>query len=137
MGDADKSYSAIPNFETYHYKNDKGEDCILKDECGNETPFIDENGKKKFILDSDGNYTAKFSLFSNRDVNAINKVLGTITQERFKKQESIYHSLGLNAIFKLYPGNHRTIFDNRHIIFEDVDKFIQEYIKQDLNEKLK
>ena len=88
-------------------------------------------------MDSDGNYTAKFSLFSNRDVNAINKVLGTITQERFKKQESIYHSLGLNAIFKLYPGNHRTIFDNRHIIFEDVDKFIQEYIKQDLNEKLK
>ena len=137
MGDADKSDSAIPIFETYHYKNDKGEDCILKDECGNETPFIDENGNQKFILDSDGNYTAKFSLFSNRDVNTINKLLGTVTQERFKKQEFIYHSLGLNAIFKLYPGNHRTIFDNRRIIFEDVDKFIQDYIRQDLNEKLK
>jgi len=137
MGDKDKSDSAIPNFETYHYKNDKGEDCILKDECGNETPFIDGNGKQKFILDSDGNYTSKFSLFSDQEVNAINKVLGTITQERFKKQESIYHSLGLNAIFKLYPGNHRTIFDNRRIIFEDVDKFIQEYIKQDLNKKSK
>ncbi len=137
MGDADKSDSAIPNFEIYHYKNDKGEDCILKDECGNATPFIDENGVPKFILDSNGNYTAKFSLFSDQDVNAINKVLGTVTQDRFRKQESIYQSLRLSAIFKLYPGNHRTIFDNRQIIFEDVDKFINEYLKQNLNERLK
>lgn len=131
MGDKDKSDSAIPNFETFHYKNDKGEDCILRDECGNETPFIDENGKQKFILDSEGNYTAKFSLFSNQDVNAINKVLGTITQERFKKQELIYNSLGLKSSFKLYPGNHRTIFDNRNIIFKDIDEFINNYLKKE------
>ena len=134
MGDIDTSDSAIPNFEIYYYKNDKGEDCILKDECGNATPFIDENGMQKFILDSNGNYTAKFGLFSDNEVNAINKVLGTVTQDRFRKQEFIYHSLGLNAIFKLYSGNHRTIFDNRQIIFEDVDKFIKEFLKTDINE---
>ena len=76
-------------------------------------------------------------MFSDQDVNAINKVLGTVTQDRFRKQESIYQSLKLSAIFKLYPGNHRTIFDNRQIIFEDVDKFINEYLKQNLNERLK
>lgn len=130
MGDKDKSDSAIPNFETYHYTNDDGKDCVLKDKCGNETPFIDENGMQKFILDNDGNYTAKFSLFIDQEVNAINKALGTITQDRFQKQESIYNSLGLNAIFRLYPGNHRTIFDNKNIIFGDVDKFIEEYVKK-------
>lgn len=133
MGDRDKSDSAIPNFETHHYMNNEGKDCILKDECGNETPFIDEKGKQKFILDSNGNYTAKFNLFSDQEVNTINKVLGTITQERFKKQESIYNNCGLNSVFKLYPGNHRTIFDNKDIIFEDVDKFIDGYLKKELN----
>lgn len=137
MGDTDKSDSAIPNFETYHYKNDKGEDCILKDECGNETPYIDENGRKKFILDSDGNYTAKYNLFSDEDVNAINKVLGIITQERFKKQKTIYESLGLKALFKLYPGNHKTIFNNKNIIFKDVDEFIKNYLNKENNKETK
>ena len=136
MGDTDKSDSAIPNFETYHYINDNGEDCILRDECGNPTPFIDENGNPHFKLDSNGNYTAKFSLFSDEEVNAINKALGTITQDRFKRQAEIYHACDLNAIFKLYPGNHRTIFDNKDIIFEDVDNFIDENLQKHLH-KLK
>lgn len=127
MGDKDKSDSAIPNFETYHYLDDNGDECILKDECGNEMPFIDESGKQLFILDEAGNYTAKYNLFSNQEVNAINKVLGTITQDRFKKQEMIYSNLGLTALFKLYPGNHITIFDNRKEIFKDVDLFIKDY----------
>ena len=136
MGDIDKSDPAIPNFRSYHYINADGEDCILRDECGNATPFIDENGKQRFILDSNGNYTAKFDLFSDSEVNTINKVLGTIIQERFKNQEAIYKNCGLNAIFKLYPGDHRTIFNNKNIIFEDVDNFINEYLKNNLN-KLK
>lgn len=131
MGNQDKSDSAIPYFEDYHYIDNEGKDCILQDECGNATPFIDEFGNQKFILDSNGNYTAKFSLFSDQEVNAINKTLGTFTQDRFKKQETIYKNLGLNAIFKLYPGNHRTVFDNKDIIFEDVDKFINEFLKKE------
>ena len=137
MGDADKSDSAIPNFEIYRYKNEDGEDCILRDECGNATPFINENGVQRFLLDRDGNYTARFNLFSDQEVNAINKVLGTVTQDRFRKQEAIYGELGLNAIFKLYPGNHRTLFNNRTVLFEDVDRFIEGYVKRNLTEKLK
>lgn len=41
------------------------------------------------------------SLFSDSEVNAINKVLGTKIQDRFRKQEEIYKELGLKATFKL------------------------------------
>ena len=130
MGDTDKSDSAMPNFDDYHYINDEGEDCILRDECGNNTPYIDSNGNQVFKLDENGNYTAKFSLLSDSEVNAINKALGTVTQKRFMKQKSIYESLGLNAFFKLYPGNHRTVFDNREDIFDDLDGFIKQNVKE-------
>lgn len=136
MGEEDKSDSAMPNFDDYHYTDENGNDCILKDECGNKTPFIDENGNQVLKFDENGNFTAKFHLFSNSEVNAINKVLGTVTQKRFIKQQEIYSNLGLNAIFKLYPGNHRTIFDYREMIFSDVDSFINENLIKD-SKKLK
>ena len=126
MGKQDKSDSAMPNFDDYHFINENGQDCILKDECGNKTPYIDGNGNQVFKLDENGNYTAKYNLFSDSEVNAINKVLGTVTQKRFIRQKDIYINFGLNAIFKLYSGNHITIFNNKEEIFEDVDSFIKE-----------
>lgn len=131
MGEDDKSDSAMPNFDDYHYTDESGNDCVLKDECGNKIPFIDENGNQLFKLDENGNYTAKYNLFSDSEVNSINKVLGTVTQKRFIKQKEIYSSLGLNAMFKLYPGNHRIIFDNREVIFADVDRFINNNLKKE------
>lgn len=63
-------------------------------------------------------------MFSDDEVNAINKTLGTKIHDRFKKQEIIYKSLGLKAIFKLYDGNHRTVFNENDKLFADVDDFI-------------
>lgn len=131
MGDNDKSDSVIPKFEPYHYKNELGEDCILKDESGNETVYVDDEGKQHFLLDKNGNYMATYSMYSDQEVNAINKVLGTITQKRFKKQQEIYSGFGLNAIFKLYPGNHKTVFDNKEEIFADVDNFISRNLRKE------
>ena len=130
MGDADRSDSAMPYFEDYHYIDENGNDCVLVDEGGNRTPYIDENGNQLFKLDENGNYTARYNLFSDSEVNAINKVLGTVTQKRFKRQEEVYNSLGLDAVFILYPGNHRTVFDHREMIFADVDSFINEKISK-------
>lgn len=107
-----------------HYLDKDGSLKILKDECGNSTPFIDEDGNQEFLLDKNGNYTAKFNLFSDDEVNGINKALGTKIQDRFKKQETIYKSLGLKAVFKLYDGNHRTVFNEKDKLFADVDDFI-------------
>lgn len=126
----------MPNFDDYHYMDENGNDCILKDECGNKTPFVDENGKQLLKLDENGNYTAKYNLFSDSEVNTINKVLGTVIQKRFIKQQEIYSNLGLNATFKLYSGNHKTIFDNRKEIFDDVDSFLRENLSKKV-QKLK
>ena len=125
MGDTDKSDSAMPYFDTVYYTDENGKQQVLCDENNNPTPLIDENGKQVFKLDEWGNYTAKYSLFSDQEVNAINKALGTVTQERFKKQEKIYKDFGLNSEFHLYPGNHRTVFDNLDVITKDIDKFIE------------
>lgn len=125
MGDNDLSDPGIPNFETYHYIDENGEDCILKDECGNFTPHLDENGNANFILDNNGNYTSKFGLFNDEEVNILNKLYGTKCIERFKKQERIFNELGLDAECHLYPGNHRTVMkDNHKQIFNDIDSFL-------------
>lgn len=136
IAENDKSDSAIPNFEDYHYIDENGKDCILRDECGNKTPFIDSNGNQIFKLDENGNYTSKFNLFSDNEVNVINKVLGTVIQKRFIKQKEIYEKLGLNALFKIYPGNHLTIFENRNRIFSNVDNFLNDNLKKN-SHKLK
>lgn len=73
---------------------------------GFEVYYIDINHNFKWSF----YFNAKFNLFSDDEVNAINKTLETKIQDRFKKQEIIYKSLGLKAIFKLYDGNHRTVF---------------------------
>lgn len=131
VGDADKSDSAIPYFENYTFINDKGEEELYRDECGNLTPRIDENGNQVFVLDENGNYTAKYGLFSGEDVNCINKVLVTRVQERFIKQQKIYESLGLNSTSIMYAGNYRSIFKQKELIFKDLDTFIQENLKKD------
>ena len=69
-------------------------------------------------------------MFSDEDVNCINKVLGTRVQERFIKQQRIYESLGLNSTSIMYAGNHRTIFKQKELIFKDLDTFIQENLKK-------
>lgn len=131
MGTNDKSDSAIPYFEDYRYLDKDGNVQILKDECGNSTPFVDDAGNQKFVLDKNGNYMAKFSLFSDSEVNAINKVLGTKIQDRFRKQEEIYKELGLKATFKMYNGNHHTVFNENDKLFLDVDNFMIECQRSD------
>lgn len=132
MGDKDKCDSAMPKFEPHKIINEKGEEDYLKDECNNLTVFIDENGRQHFLLADDGNYMAANSLYSDSEVNTINKALGTVIQDRFKKQEEIYNVLNLNSTFKLYADvNHRTIFDKREELFNDVDEFLQDNLQLD------
>jgi len=126
MGLSDKVDSAIPSFKTSYNLDENGNKVELVDECRNPIPPVDENGNPIFIIDSNGNYTAEFNLFSDNDVNTINKTLGIITQDRFVKQFEIFKGLGLKCDFKMYPGNHITIFDNKDRLFKDVDNFIRE-----------
>lgn len=127
MGENDLSDPGIPNFEDYHYIDEEGNDKVLVDECGNLTPRLDENGNASFILDENGNYTSKFNLFTDEEVNILNKIYGTKCIDRFKKQEKVFNELGLNNECHLYPGNHRTIFNNDSIdlLKKDIDIFLE------------
>ena len=123
QGEEDISDPALPKFEIYHY-TENGEDKVLVDEGGNKSPFKDGEQVTPFLLDENGNYTAMYNLFSDDTVNSLNKAFGTRGIDRFKKQNEIFDNLGLNAEFHMYPGNHRTVFDNKEQIFNDLDIFL-------------
>ena len=128
MGDIDVCDSAMPNFEDVHYIDENGEDKILSDENGNHIPSRDENGKFIFKLDENGNYTAKYTLFTDSEVNAICKVFGPETQERFNNQSKLLEELGLNVKSVKYPGDHKSVFDNKEVIKQDIDNFLEDIL---------
>lgn len=123
MGKQDKCDPAVPYFDDVYYTDENGERQLLVDEGGNKTPMIDEFGNQVFKLDENGNYTSKTSLYSDEEVNVLNKVLGTVIQERFENQKKIYDEHELNSEFHFYDGNHRTVFSDRSL-FKEVDEFI-------------
>ncbi len=126
MGKEDVSDPARPKFEIQFDGN--GE--IIADVGHNAIPPKDENGNDIFLLDKNGNYEAMFSLYSDGEVNVINKALGTKIQDRFIKQQKIYEQNGLKSVFKFYDGNHKSIYEHKDEICEDIDAFLNnEYDK--------
>ncbi|MDE6292986.1 MAG: hypothetical protein K2L98_04820 [Bacilli bacterium] len=95
-------------------------DPVNKDECGNRIPLLDDEGKRIYIMDSDGNYEIFYQegYYSKYDINAINKGLSDNIQTRFDNAKEIYEELGIDAVFKRYPGNHRTLFGQE--LYDDV-----------------
>ena len=134
MGGIDRSDSAMPTFAPIGYE-ENGKPIWARDECNNKTVYIDENGKQHFVLDENGNYTAMNNLFTDSQVNAINKTLGTVTQDRFEIQRAIYEQCGLNALFKIYEGaDHRSIFNDdnyRAQVIHDITEFMKTRIPKE------
>ena len=47
--------------------------------------------------------------YTLQEIEQIHSLLGTNPQTRFVNNEKIYTSLGINAIFKRFPGNHKSV----------------------------
>ena len=75
---------------------------------------LDENGEYQMAYDG-GYYTLE-------QVKYIVKNIGSNPQVRFDKMKQYYDELGINSIFKKYPGDHQSVFNNEEI-FEDIEKF--------------
>ena len=122
IGDEDNNNPALPKCEMSEEK----------DPNGNLLPKLDENGNCKFILDSDGLLLPTYDECYNKEqINIIHNFYGDNNQERFKKNEEIYHELGIPSVHKMYPGNHITLFKNREVIVDDIINFLNyESIKQ-------
>lgn len=121
IGEDDFSDPAIPK-------------CIMDensfDEVGNMLPLLDEKGNRTYITDEEGNYQARFKgLYTDYDINAINKGISDNTQIRFDKIRKIYEEMGINAEFKKYLGNHKTVFCQE--LYEDVFEQYEKLINKD------
>ena len=122
IGDEDNNNPALPKCEM-------GEDF---DPNGNRLPKLDSEGNLTFIRDSDGLLLPTYDdLYTKEQINIIHNFYGDNNQERFKKNEEIYHELGVDSVHKMYPGNHITLFrNNRETIISDIVGFIKEAYKK-------
>ncbi len=130
MGSEDYNDSSLPHCQMQidHF-DESGEPVYAKDQDGNKIPLKDDNGKMLLILDENGNMTAEYgeAYYSNYQINAINKGISDDVQERFDIMKNIYESLGIDATFVKYPGNHITVNDNDSL-YDDVFAFYEKNI---------
>ena len=117
MGEEDNNNPALPSCEM-------GENF---DPNGNRLPKLDEKGELIYIRDDDGLLLPRYDdCYTKEQINIIHNLYGDNMQERFKKNEKIYHELGIKSVHNFYPGNHITLFKNREAIVKDMIEFIKE-----------
>ena len=90
--------------------------------------------KIEYDLDENGNYQCAYDggYYTLEQIDYIVHNLGDNVQDRFDKIAKIYSDLNINAIFKKYPGNHQTIFNN-YELFDDVNSFIEKIKQKNIN----
>ena len=100
----------------YHEEERDGKVVLIPDYV----PF----DKIDFDLDKDGNYQLAYTgYYTLEQVTYIINNIGDNVQTRFDKMKEIYNDLGVNGVFKKYPGDHATVFDNQEL-YTDVESFI-------------
>lgn len=130
IGNEDYNDSSLPHckMQIDHFDDD-GNPIYAKDQDGNKIPLKDEEGNLILILDENGNMTAEYgeAYYSNYQINAINKGISDDVQERFDIMKNVYESLGVDATFVKYPGNHITVNDNDSL-YDNVFEFYEKNI---------
>ncbi len=115
IGDEDDNNPALPK-------------CVMSDDFdpnGNRLPKKNENGNLSFIRDTDGLLLPTYDdCYTKEQINIIHDFYGDNNQERFSKNEALYHSLNIDSVHNKYPGNHITVFKNRDKIADDIVAFI-------------
>lgn len=130
IGSEDYNDSSLPHCKMQIDHFDEEETPIYaKDQDGNKIPLKDDKGNIIPILDANGNMTAEYgeAYYSNYQINAINKGISDDVQERFNIMKNIYNSMGIDATFVKYPGNHITVNDNDSL-YDDVFEFYESNI---------
>lgn len=132
VGEDDYNTPAVPKcmMEIDHYDS-SGNPVYLKDSSGNKIPKKNQDGNLIMKLDKEGNMLAEYGegYFSNYQINVLNRGLSFNPQERFNIAKNVYKSLGVDARFLKYPGDHITVNDNDSL-YDDVFTF---YEKEVLN----
>ncbi|MDE6141284.1 MAG: hypothetical protein K2G03_01635 [Bacilli bacterium] len=130
IGSDDFNTPAIPMCEMQIERYDEsGNPIFVRDESGNKIPVKDESGSMILKLDKDGNMIANYGegYYSNYQINFLNKGISPDQQKRFEYAQDIYESLGIDAIFNKYPGNHATVNES-DALYDDVFNFYEKNI---------
>ena len=72
-------------------------------------------------------------MYTDYDINVINKGLSDNIQTRFDIVKEIYETMGINAEFRKYPGNHVSIWEQGELyedVLEQYEKLLDEEYKK-------
>lgn len=101
------------------------------DEKGKRIPITDENGRIIPLLDSNGRIQPRYKEnYTQHEIEQIHELLGENPQTRFTNNEAVYNSLGINATFKRFPGNHNTVTQNHDGNYFYTNECIKDFIKK-------
>lgn len=102
-----------------------------KDANGNPLPKKNSDGSLCYILDENGMVSPFYpDCYSKEEINIIHRLYGHNNIERFKKNAHLYKKLNIDALYKIYPGNHSTIFLNKEMILDDMINVISSATKE-------
>lgn len=126
IGTEDYNDPAMPMCE--FKKDDNGK--IMLDNKGNAIPNTDENGNIIPIPDNNGKLMPRYrENYTQEEFEQIHSLLGINPQVRFNNNEKIYSSLGVNAVFRRFPGNHSSVTQKHDGNYFYTNECVKDFIK--------
>ena len=130
IGTEDFNDPAMPKTE---YRVDENGEYIL-DNNGYRIPITDEKGDVVPTLDSSGRIQPRYKEnYTQQEIVQIHELLGKNPQNRFANNEAIYTSLGINATFKRFPGDHNSVTQNHNGNYIYTNKCVKDFIRSVIN----
>lgn len=110
------------------YQTDNEGSYILNG--GSRIPIMDNNGNVIPVLDESGRLQPRYTeSYSQEEIGIIYNLLGKNPQTRFANQERIYLSLGINANFQRFPGDHNTVTQHHNGSYFPTNECVKDFIR--------
>lgn len=132
IGTEDYNDPAMPKCD---FKTDeKGNE--IKDSEGNKIPVTDEKGNIIPILDDFGHIQPRFNAnYTQTEIEQIHNLLGSNPQVRFDNNQRLYNALGVNAVFRKFPGTHKTVTNNHDGEYVYTNECVKDFIRNVLKKE--
>lgn len=132
IGTEDFNDPAMPKCE---FEIDENGEFVL-DKNGSRIPITDEKGNIVPILDSNGMIVPRYKEnYTKGELEQIHSLLGSNPQVRFASNEEIYKSLGINASFMRFPGNHNSVTQKHDGDYFYTNECVKEFIRSMLRQE--
>ncbi len=93
-------------------------------------PATDESGKIIPVLDDSGRLQPLYpDNYTQQEIEQIHYLLGGNSQVRFDNNEALYATLGVNATFQKFPGDHHTVTQNHNRTYFYTNECVKDFIR--------